>query len=78
MSNTVIFSVHDEKTDELLTPYDVAKRSFPGLEWLCLTVNGFALGWDGFLWLTTENGSIYRIPKEGKYLIRFNGEFMKW
>lgn len=80
MSNTVIFGVYDEKTDELLTPYDVAKRSYPGCEWLRLTVNGFAIDWDGLLWVTTENDRIYRIPKEGKYLIKFvdSGEFMKW
>lgn len=72
------FSIHDEKTDELLTPFDVAKRSFPDWEWLALTVNGFALGWDGLLWITTRNNSIYQVPKDGKYQIRFNSDGMRW
>lgn len=74
------FSVRDAATGEQLIPYIVAEMSFPDWKWLSVVANGYALDWEGFLWITTENGSIYRIPKEGKYLIRFdsNGEFMKW
>ena len=74
------FGIRDAKTGEALIPYNVAKMSFPQWKWLSEVVNGFALDWEGFLLITTENDSIYRIPKEGKYLIRFddNGEFMKW
>ena len=71
MSNTINFdgfSVRDEETNELFTPYDVAKRSFPDWEWLSVVAHGFALDWEGFLWITTKNDSIYRIPKEGNLL----------
>ena len=81
MSNTVNFdgfSVHDEKADELLTPYDVAKRSFPDWEWLTEVVNGFALGWDGRLWITMINDCIHQVPKDGKYRVRFDSDGMRW
>lgn len=74
------FTIYDAEGRRHLSPREVAEISFPEIKSLLLAANGFALDWDGCLWITTETDSIYRIPKEGEYLIRFDsgGQYMRW
>ena len=72
------FDIYDAETGDNLSPSEVAERSFPGDNYYNLMADGFLLTWEGFLYLSLEDGSAY-IPKEGKYLIQINGgKYMRW
>ena len=73
------FDVYDVETEVDLLPSEVANEEFPEDKGLSMLVNGFALSWDGELYLTREDGGIVYVPQNGKYLIRINGEkYMRW
>lgn len=73
------FEVYDAETGERMCPSEVAEREIPGDRRLLLIVDGFCLTWDGFLYLTCEDGNTVYVPRLGKYLIQINGEkYVRW
>ena len=73
------FDVYDAETGDILSPGEVAEKTFHEDRYFCLMADGFLLTWEGFLYLSLDDGRHAYIPKEGKYLIQINDEkYMRW
>ena len=73
------FDVYDAETGDNLSPSEVAERIFPEDRYYSLMADGFLFTWEGFLYLSLEDGRHVYIPKEEKYLIQFSdGKYMRW
>ena len=73
------FEVYDAETGERMSPSEVAERDIPQEPRLPQIVDGFCLTWEGFLYLTCQDGRTVYVPKLGKYLVQINGEkYMRW
>ena len=73
------FDIYDAETGDYLSPSEVAERSFTGDNYYSLMADGLLLTWEGFLYLSLDDGRHAYIPKEGKYLIQINGgKYMRW
>lgn len=73
------FDVYDAETGERMCPSEIAEKEFPEDRRLPQVVDGFCLTWEGWLYLTCEDGRTVYVPMRDKYLIQINGEkYMRW
>ena len=73
------FDVYDAETGEYLFPSQVAEKSLPEDIVTKHLATDFCFTWDEYLLLLREDSRTVIVPKEGKYLIRINGEkYMRW